>query len=263
MEFGLANRVAIVTGGSEGIGKAAAISLAQEGANVIVIARTQSKLTTALEEIRSTGVGEAESISCDVTDKEAVNAAFDQIYRKWGRIDILVNNAGSGNANSFDDLTDEMLDGDLQLKVFGAVFCSQAVLPSMRKAKWGRIINITTAAGKAAAGSSVPTSMSRAAGIAMTKAMSKEYASDNVLVNTVCIGSIKSGQNDRKWEATVTKGSRLTLDEYYANNGKNIPLGRVGEAIEAGDLICFLASERASYISGTAINIDGGAAPVV
>ena len=133
----------------------------------------------------------------------------------------------------------------------------------MRKAKWGRIINITTAAGKAAAGSSVPTSMSRAAGIAMTKAMSKEYASDNVLVNTVCIGSIKSGQNDRKWEATVTKGSRLTLDEYYANNGKNIPLGRVGEAIEAGDLICFLASERASYISGTAINIDGGAAPVV
>ena len=77
------------------------------------------------------------------------------------------------------------------------------------------------------------------------------------------IGSIKSGQNDRKWEATVAEGSKLTLDEYYDNNGKNIPLGRVGEAIEAGDLICFLASEKASYISGTAINIDGGAAPVV
>jgi len=105
--------------------------------------------------------------------------------------------------------------------------------------------------------------MSRAAGIAMTKAMSKEYAPDNVLVNTVCIGSIKSGQNDRKWEATVVEGSKLTLDEYYDNNGKNIPLGRVGEAMEAGDLICFLASEKASYISGTAINIDGGAAPVV
>ena len=97
----------------------------------------------------------------------------------------------------------------------------------------------------------------------MTKAMSKEYAPDNVLVNTVCIGSIKSGQNDRKWKATVAEGSKLTLDEYYDNNGKSIPLGRVGEAIEAGDLICFLASEKASYISGTAINIDGGAAPVV
>tara|TARA_B100000686_G_scaffold155543_2_gene163337 strand:+ start:244 stop:1035 length:792 start_codon:yes stop_codon:yes gene_type:complete len=263
MELGLMNRVAVVTGGSEGIGKAAAYSLAREGANVIILARTQSKLDSALEEIKSNAVGKVESISCDVTDKDAVNKAFRDIIKKWGKVDILVNNAGSGNANSFDDLTDVMLDGDLQLKVFGAVFCSQAVLPSMRKARWGRIINITTAAGKAAAGSSVPTSMSRAAGIAMTKAMSKEYAPDNVLVNTVCIGSIKSGQNDRKWEATVAEGSNLTLDEYYDKNGKNIPLGRVGEAVEAGDLICFLASEKSSYISGTAINIDGGAAPVV
>ena len=263
MELGLMNRVAVVTGGSEGIGKAAACSLAAEGANVIILARTQSKLNSALQEIRSTAVGKVESISCDVTDHKAVTRTFSDILKKWGRVDILVNNAGSGNANSFDDLTDVMLDADLQLKVFGAVFCSQAVLPSMRKAQWGRIINITTAAGKAAAGSSVPTSMSRAAGIAMTKAMSKEYAPDNILVNTVCIGSIKSGQNDRKWEATVAEGSKLTLDEYYDNNGKNIPLGRVGEAMEAGDLICFLASEKASYISGTAINIDGGAAPVV
>ncbi|SVD31993.1 uncharacterized protein METZ01_LOCUS384847, partial [marine metagenome] len=164
MELGLTNRVAIVTGGSEGIGKAAAISLAREGANVTILARTQSKLESALQEIRSTAVGEVESISCDVTDQSAVNKTFGHILQQWGKVDILVNNAGSGNANSFDDLTDVMLDGDLQLKVFGAVFCSQAVLPSMRKARWGRIINITTAAGKAAAGSSVPTSMSRAAG---------------------------------------------------------------------------------------------------
>jgi NAD(P)-dependent dehydrogenase (short-subunit alcohol dehydrogenase family) len=263
MELGLTNRIAVVTGGSEGIGKAAAISLAREGANVTILARTQSKLDSALQEIRSTAAGEVDSINCDITDRDAVNSTFEHILKKWGKVDILVNNAGSGNANSFDDLTDVMLAGDLQLKVFGAVFCSQAVLPSMRKAQWGRIINITTAAGKAAAGSSVPTSMSRAAGIAMTKAMSKEYASDNVLVNTVCIGSIKSGQNDRKWEASVADGSKLTLDEYYDNNGKNIPLGRVGEAMEAGDMICFLASENAGYISGTAINIDGGAAPVV
>ena len=263
MELGLINRVAVVTGGSEGIGKAAACSLAAEGANVIILARTQSKLDSALEEIRSTAVGKVESISCDVTDHDAVTKTFIDILNKWEKVDILVNNAGSGNANSFDDLTDVMLNDDLRLKVFGAVFCSQAVLPNMRKAQWGRIINITTAAGKAAAGSSGPSSMSRAAGIAMTKAMSKEYAPDNVLVNTVCIGSIKSGQNDRTWEATVAEGSKLTLDEYYDNNGKNIPLGRVGEAMEAGDLICFLASEKASYISGTAINIDGGAAPVV
>ncbi|AWT58957.1 MAG: 3-oxoacyl-[acyl-carrier-protein] reductase FabG [Candidatus Moanabacter tarae] len=263
MDLGLSDRVAVVTGGSEGIGKATAVSLAAEGANVIILARTQSKLDSALEEIRSTAVGEVESISCNVTERVTVDRTFDRILRKWGKIDILINNAGYGNANSFNALNDELLGDDLKLKVYGAVYCSQAVLPSMRKGRWGRIINITTAAGKAASGSSVPTSMSRAAGIAMTKAMSKEYAADNVLVNTVCIGSIKSGQNDRHWEAMVAEGSKLTLDEYYANNGKGIPLGRVGEAREAGDLICFLASERASYISGTAINMDGGAAPVV
>ena len=263
MDLGLTNRVAVVTGGSEGIGKAAAHILAEEGANVIILARTQSKLDAAVAEIRETAVGEIEAISCDVSDRDAVNAAFERVLSKWGKVDILVNNAGHGNANSFDDLTDSMLGDDLQLKVFGAVYCSQAVLPGMRKAKWGRIINITTASGKAAGGGSVPTSMSRAAGIAMTKAMSKEYGPDNVLVNTVCIGSIKSAQNFRRAEEAVASGEVATTEEYYVNRGKGVPLGRVGEGREAGDLIAFLASDRASYISGTAINMDGGAAPVV
>ena len=132
MELGLLNRVAVVTGGSEGIGKAAAYSLAGEGANVIILARTQSKLDSALQEIRSNAVGKVESISCDVTDQDAVTRTFSDILNKWGKVDILVNNAGSGNANSFDDLTDVMLNDDLRLKVFGAVFYSQAVLPNMR-----------------------------------------------------------------------------------------------------------------------------------
>ncbi|MDA1280966.1 MAG: SDR family NAD(P)-dependent oxidoreductase, partial [Chloroflexi bacterium] len=245
MDLGLTNRVAVVTGGSEGIGKGAAHVLAEEGANVIIIARTQSKLDLAVEEIRSTAVGKVEAVRCDVTDPAAVSSAFEQIIRKWGKVDILVNNAGTGNSKSFEDLTDELLSDDLQLKVFGAVYCSKAVLPGMRAAKWGRIINITTAAGKAAAGSSVSTSMSRAAGIALTKAMSKEYGVDNVLVNTVCIGSIRSGQNLRQAEAAVARGEISSTEEYYVNRGKGVPLGRVGEAREAGDLIRYLASERA------------------
>lgn len=263
MDLGLKDRVAVVTGGSEGIGKAAAQVLAEEGANVVIMARTQSKLDSAAQEIRSTAVGQVEAVSCDVSDATAVTVAFEQVLSKWGKVDILVNNAGSGNANRFDDLTDEMLGDDLQLKVFGAVYCSKAVLPGMRAAKWGRIINITTAAGKAAHGASVPTSMSRAAGIAMTKAMSKDYGADNVLVNTVCIGSIRSAQNYRRAEEAVKSGEVATTEEYYVNRGKGVPLGRVGEAREAGDLICYLASDRASYISGTAVNMDGGAAPVV
>ncbi len=174
-----------------------------------------------------------------------------------------MNNAGTGNAGTFTDLSDDRLSGDMQLKVYGAMYCAQAALPSMREAKWGRIINITTPGGKAAPESTLPTSMSRAAGIAMTKAMSKEFARDGVLVNTVCIGTIKSGQHERRWQAAREMDPSITLDDWYAEVGKSLPLGRVGEASEAGDLICFLASERASYISGTAVNMDGGSAPVV
>jgi NAD(P)-dependent dehydrogenase (short-subunit alcohol dehydrogenase family) len=127
----------------------------------------------------------------------------------------------------------------------------------------GRIINITTPGGKAPAARSVPTSVSRAAGIALTKALSKEYAKDNILVNTVCIGLIKSGQHERRWQQANAQDPSLTLEAWYDNMGQNVPLGRVGEAREAGDLIAFLASGRTGFITGTAINIDGGQSAVV
>jgi NAD(P)-dependent dehydrogenase (short-subunit alcohol dehydrogenase family) len=263
MNLGIAGRVAVVTGGSEGIGKAAATILAEEGANVVILARTQSKLDSAVTEIGSTAVGSIEGISCDVSDQSSVDAAFAQVLATHGKVDILVNNAGQGNANTFESLDAEIVDKDYQLKVHGAMYCSKAALPSMRVNKWGRIINITTAAGKAAGYSTLPTAMSRAAGIAMTKSMSKEYGVDNILVNTVCIGSIRSAQNMKRAEEAVASGDVATTEEYYVDRCKNVPVLRVGEAREAGDLIAFLSSDRASYISGTAINMDGGAAPVV
>lgn len=263
MNLGISERVAVVTGGSEGIGKAAAHILAEEGVNVFILARTQSKLDAAVAEISSTAVGSIEGIGCDVSDPSSVESAFQQILSKHGKVDILVNNAGHGNANTFEALDQEMLDEDIHLKVHGAMYCSKQVLPGMRAQQWGRIINITTAAGKAAGYSTLPTAMSRAAGIAMTKSMSKEYGVDGILVNTVCIGSIRSGQNMRKAEEAVAAGEVATTEDYYINRCKDVPVRRVGEAREAGDLIAFLASDRASYISGTAINMDGGAAPVV
>ncbi len=133
----------------------------------------------------------------------------------------------------------------------------------MRSAGGGRIINVTTPGGKAPGPSSLPTSLSRSAGIALTKAMSKELAEDNILVNTICIGLIKSGQHERRYDALVESGEELTIDDFYDRMSGRVPLGRVGEASEAGDVICFLASERASYVTGAAINIDGGTSPVV
>ncbi|MBM3958309.1 MAG: SDR family oxidoreductase [SAR202 cluster bacterium] len=264
MELGLKGRVAIVTGGSEGIGKAAAASMAREGARVAIVARRKDVLEKAAGEIRKkTGNQDVIAVSCDVRNETEAKAAVQSVAETWGRLDILVNNAGTSSAAKFDSVTDEMLSEDLKIKVYGAFYFSRAALPHMRKARWGRIINITTPGGKAAPGGTLPTSLSRAAGIAMTKAMSKDYAADNVLVNTVCIGLIKSGQHERRYERLKQSEPALTLESFYGNLGKTVPLGRVGEAHEAGDLICFLASEKASYISGTAINVDGGNAPVV
>ena len=135
----------------------------------------------------------------------------------------------------------------------------------MRKGKWGRVINVTNLGGKAPGAGSTPTSVSRAGGIALTKALSKELASDNILVNTVCIGRIKAAQGQKAYEIARRQSPDLTLDEYYGKQAEmlNVPLGRVGEASEAADVITFLASERASYVTGVAVNIDGGASPVV
>ena len=139
------------------------------------------------------------------------------------------------------------------------------VIPEMREVGGGRIINVTNLGGRTPGPSSMPTSISRAAGMAITKGMSKDLAKDNILVNTVCIGLIKSGQHERRYARLQGSNPDLTMDAFYADSAKarGVPLGRVGEAEEAGDVIAFLASERASYLTGIAINIDGGTSPVL
>jgi NAD(P)-dependent dehydrogenase (short-subunit alcohol dehydrogenase family) len=263
MDLGLTGKVAVVTGGSEGIGRAAAFSLAAEGAKVVICARRAEPLEQAAAAIRSATGSEALAIPTDVTQPEQVRRLFEKTLEAFGRVDILVNNAGTSAAHPFEATTQEIWEADIQLKLMGAIYCTQAALPHMMAQKSGRIINITTPGGKAPAARSVPTSVTRAAGIAMTKELSKEYAEHNILVNTVCIGLIKSGQHERRWQKARAENPNLTLDDFYAAMGKNVPIGRVGEAREAGDLIAFLASERASYITGTSINVDGGASPVL
>ncbi len=263
MDLGLEGKIAIITGASDGIGLAAALSLAGEGARVAIVARDRGRLDAAAEQIKAAGSGEVLALSADVRDKDAVQAAVDTVVAEWGTVHILVNNAGTSSANRVDEMTIEMLDIDFGIKVYGAIHCSQAVLPHMKKNGYGRIINTTTPGGKASGGGSQPTSLSRAAGISLTKAMSKDFAADNILVNTVCVGLIKSGQHRTRWEAMAKEDPSFTLDMFYERAGGNIPMGRVGEAREVGDTICYLASERASYITGTAINIDGGTSPVV
>ncbi len=265
MEMGLDGKVAIVTGGSEGIGKAAAQRMAGEGANVIIVARRQDVLDAAADEIRTATEGEVLPLSADVTDKATAVRVVNTAVERYGRVDILVNNAGVSMAKGFEDVSDDDWEIDFELKIWGAIRLIRASIPEMRKVGSGRIINVTNLGGRTPGANSMPTSISRAAGIAITKGLSKDLASDNILVNTVCIGLIKSGQHQRRYDARIVNEPDLDMGDFYAQlaAGRGVPMGRVGEGSEAGDVIAFLASERASYLTGVAINIDGGASAVV
>jgi len=266
MDLGLTNKVAIITGGSEGIGKAAAKRMAEEGAKVIIVARRAEVLAAAAQSIRPTsGDGTVVTVQGDVTETETLDRIVQTARDRFGRIDVLVNNAGVSMAKPFADVTDEDWETDFSLKVWAAVRLMRMVIPDMREVGGGRIINVTNLGGRTPGASSMPTSISRAAGMAITKGMSKDLAKDNILVNTVCIGLIKSGQHERRYARIKGSNPGLTRDTFYADAAKarGVPLGRVGEAEEAGDVIAFLASERASYLTGVAINIDGGTSPVL
>ena len=265
MDLGLQNKVAIITGGSEGIGKAAAQRMADEGARVVIVARRGEVLDAAAHDLRKTATGTVLPIQGDVVEPATIHRVVETALSDFGRIDILVNNAGISMAKAFEDVSDADWESDFSLKVWGAVRFIRAVIPEMRKVGGGRIINVTNLGGRTPGPSSMPTSISRAAGIAITKGLSKDLAKDNILVNTVCIGLIKSGQHERRYARTQQQNANVSMDEFYAQSAtaRGVPLGRVGEAQEAGDVIAFLASARASYLTGVAINIDGGTSAVL
>jgi NAD(P)-dependent dehydrogenase (short-subunit alcohol dehydrogenase family) len=258
MDLGLTGKVAAVTGGSEGIGKAAAQRLAAEGAMVAICARRGDVLEEAAAAIRQATGGQVLAVTADVTKAEDVDAFIGEAASRFGRLDILVNNAGTSSASPFESLTDETVRADLDLKLFGAIRATRAAIPHMKAAGGGRIINITTVGAKQPGARSMPTTLSRAAGIAMTKALSKELAEFNILVNTVCVALIKAGQHEK---SAARQG--VDVEEMYKRMSANIPLGRVGEAAEVANVIAFLASDAASYVTGASINVDGGVSGVI
>lgn len=262
MNLELNNKIVLITGGSQGIGKATALSMAKEGAKTIICARDINELKNAQNEIKNLTNKTIDIYTTDVTKTHQIENLFKIIIEKHGTIDVLINNAGRSAGDDFENVTDDQWQEDLELKLFAAIRSSRIAIKYMKKQNSGRIINVTNLGGKAPGYSSVPTSVSRSAGIALTKALSKDSAKYNILVNTVCIGLIKSAQHEKRW-AKDHKNSNTSLEEWYSELGKDVPLKRVGESSEAADVITFLASERASYISGVAINIDGGLSPVV
>ena len=261
MEIRLDGKAALITGGSEGLGKAMAMKFADAGADVAILARREDVLEAARGEIDAAGTGKALHYRCDLLDAGATADAFAAAARDLDGIDILVNNAGTSRAGPFVDISDAEWQEDFDLKLFAAIRLCRLALPAMADRRWGRVINILNIGAKAPRAGGAPTAVTRAAGLALTKVLAGEYAPRGVLVNAMMTGFIRSGQWERRYAAEEREES---YDEYLDTMvaARNIPIGRIGTSEEFANLACFLASDAASYISGVSINIDGGSSPV-
>ena len=253
-------RCALITGGSKGIGFAAATNFIRAGASVAIVARRPDVLEEARQSLVREGKGQVVAIAADVSKADDCARAFASAEKELGRVDVLLNNAGTHSNGPFEAATDDIWQQDFDLKLFSAIRLARAALPGMKARKWGRIINVLNSGAKWQRHGSAPTSVTRAAGMALTKVLSNEGAAHNVLVNAVLVGLIQTDQWVRG-HAKENKGR--TIDEYLAEMAVRVPMGRIGTAEEFANMVLFLASDAGSYVTGTAINVDGGMCPVV
>ena len=258
MEISLTGRAAIVTGGSKGIGFGVATRFAESGADVAIVARGREALDLAQKSIAATARGRVVAIQADVAIATDVTRVYDEAMKALGKIDIIVNNAGTSRAGPFENLTDEVMQQDLDQKFYAALRLTRRVWPQMKERRWGRVINVLNVGAKSPRAGSAPTTISRAAGMALTKVLAGEGAPFNILVNALLVGFIEADQH-----VQAAKRAGVSLEDYMGRFIKEIPIGRAGRPEEFANMACFLVSDAGSYITGTAINIDGGRSPVV
>lgn len=260
MEVRLDGRTAIITGASKGLGLAMATEFAASGADVAILARRPEVLEEAKAIASKNARGRVATFTCDVSRADQIKSTFDAVIKTFGKVDILVNNAGTSRAMPSTQITDEIWHEDLELKLFGAIRFARLVWPGMQQRKWGRIISVLNLGAKAPRANGAPTAVSRAAGMAFMKVLANEGAPHGILVNGMLVGLIDSDQHMRRHER---EGANTTYEEFRAKMGANVPLGRIGKAEEFAAMACFLCSDLAGFTTGTAINMDGGASPVV
>ena len=255
MDLELASRTVLITGGTDGLGLALAQRLIAEGANVAVCGRDESRLAAAQRRLGTTAL----CVQADVTNSQDCDMFVDVALDRFGSIDGLVNNAGRASSSSIEASSDEDWRHDYELKVIAALRLTRAALPSLA-VHAGAVLNVLAIGARTPGASSTPTTASRAAGLAFTKALASEVAAKGVRANALLIGLMESGQWVRRAEA-----EGITLEDFYARGARaaNIPLGRYGRAEEFADVATFLLSPRASYVTGVGISVDGGLSPVI
>lgn len=257
MDLGLKDRVAVVTGGSRGIGRACAESLAGEGAKVVLVSRDPDRLEKARKEIAEGSRVTVAAIPTELRDDDAVRRMVEQAIGEFGRIDILVNAAATVTPTAFADLTEERWMDLFEQKLNGYARCLRYVVPQMRSQKEGNIVNLSGLAARQPHATTIPVGLNNAAVLNLTKALASDVAKDGIRVNAVIPHIINTDRQDetmREWAAITGQ----TEAEVRAERTAKIPLGRMGTSEEVGDVVAFLASERCGFVTGAAWFVDGG-----
>ncbi|MDO8473385.1 MAG: SDR family oxidoreductase [Dehalococcoidia bacterium] len=257
MNLGLKGRVALVAGASSGLGKAVALALAQEGAQVSICSRSRGRARAAAKEISvKTGV-EVAAHAADVRNEKACRDWVAHAAKKWGRVDILINNAGGPPEGSFEDVNESDWNRGFELNFLSAVRLSRLVIPYMKKQRWGRIIFIASTSAKQPIEGLAISNALRTGVLGLSKTLSQELGPHNILVNAVCPGYTKTERLEDLARHRAAK-TKAPVEKIYQQWTQSIPLKRLAEPEEIAQAVVYLASDRASYITGVALQVDGG-----
>jgi 3-oxoacyl-[acyl-carrier protein] reductase len=257
MELGLGGKSVLITGGSKGIGKATAQVMAGEGARVLICSRNQATLDDAAAAIRKNTGKDIETIADDLSTLDGVERVFAEAVRRLGRLDVLVNNAGAIKGGDFLSIPDDEWMTGWSLKLLGYIRMARAVFPQMREQGGGRIVNVVGMAARNPATTYMTGGAANAALINFTKALADLGASSNILVTAVSPGPVKTDRWDNLQRQQADAAGQ-DLETYVKEQSRSLPLGRIALPEEVADLVCFLASERASFLTGIAVTLDGG-----
>ena len=257
MDLGIRGKVALVAASSKGLGRAIAEELAAEGVNLVMCARGADSLRDAAKSIRDRSGVTVVDVAADVSDQSGLARVTAAALEKFGRVDILVNNSGGPPSGPFESYTPEMWESATRLLLFSVVGFTRALLPGMKERKWGRILNVTSIAVKQPIEGLMLSNSLRAAVTGFARSLANEVAPFNVTVNNLMPGYTRTDRMEQLGRAAAER-SGLPIKETFAKWEKEIPMGRLGEPREFAALAAFLASDRASYITGSSIAVDGG-----
>ena len=257
MDLGLQGKVALVTGGSSGIGRSCAIELAREGASVCFVGRDEARLAETQGMIEAAG-GTGYAVAADLSTEGGCREAFDACMQRFGTIDVLVNNAGSTQRAMVLEMPVDVLQSGIELKLYAALRLSQMVIPVMRQKRWGRIVNVSGAAGTSPTPDSMAASLTNVGMLNLSRALTDEVAMDNILINSVCPGATMTPRAERRYRAVAEREGK-PYEQVLTEAAAALPARRFCEADEVARVVCFLASEPCSYVQASALYMDGGA----